>query len=208
MKNPCEVIKLNEYTHKVDMPELLLLNTSCEKIYGKISDKFFSNFNMSLAANNKDEISFDVHKMANGVRCPIWDNLIDLKVVEVMGFARYQISVDYTDNTETVKSIHGISLETELEHLYLNNFHVNDDEEMDMEITEYSQSKYEDGEYIPTTFFNENNPERSLMHRVLKDKAPHWSLGHMPTYISVDKTKDAELASAFWRVFTVDGQSI
>ena len=46
--------------------------------------------------------------------CPVWDDLIDLKIIDVMGFGRFEISVNYTDNTQTVKSVHGMSLEVEL----------------------------------------------------------------------------------------------
>lgn len=217
MKKPCEIIKIDKYTGKIEPPVLLLLNRSFEKI-GKIGR--YENWNLSLAANSIDEISFDVHKYSDGKLCPVWDDLIDLKIVDAGGFGRFEISVDYTDNTETVKFVHGYSLETELAQIGLYEFHVNDEEAADMEITEYSKNNYDSkGNFIPTTFYREildkDSPEEaefkrshSLLHRVLADKAPHWHIGYVTPYIAMDEKSQPEASSKFQRTYTVDGDSI
>lgn len=186
------------------MPTLLLMNRSFDVI-GKISR--YDNWNISLVGNGMDEISFDVHKYADGKLCPVWDDLIDLKIIDVSGFGRFEISVDYTDNTETVKSVHGFSLETELAQIRLYEFHINDDEAADMNVTDYS-SDYVDGKFIPTTFYNPDDKKHSLLHRVLADKAPHWSIGYVTKHIALDEESQPELASEFQRTYTVDGDSI
>lgn len=186
------------------MPTLLLMNRSFDVI-GKISR--YDNWNISLVGNGMNEVSFDVHKYADGKLCPVWNDLIDLKIVDVSGFGRFEISVDYTDNTETVKSVHGFSLETELAQIRLYEFHVNDDEAADMKITDYS-SDYVDGKFIPTTFYNPDDKQHSLLHRVLADKAPHWSIGYVTKHIALDEESQPELASEFQRTYTVDGDSI
>lgn len=217
MKQPCEIIKIDKHTRKIDMPALLLMNRSFN-IIGKISR--YDNWNISLVGNGIDEISFEVHKYANGILCPVWDDLVDLKIVNVDGFGMFEISVDYTDNTETVKSIHGFSLETELAQIGLYEFHVNDEEAADMVITEYSKDNYDsEGNFIPTTFYreisDEDTPEEaefkrkhSLLHRVLADKAPHWSIGYVTPYITLGEDVQPEEASKFQRTYTVDGDSI
>lgn len=217
MKKPCEIIKIDKYTGKIEPPALLLLNRSFEKI-GKIGR--YENWNLSLAANSIDEISFDVHKYSDGKLCPVWDDLVDLKIVDAGGFGRFEISVDYTDNTETVKFVHGYSLETELAQIGLYEFHVNDEEAADREITEYSKNNYDSkGNFIPTTFYREildkDSPEEakfkrshSLLHRVLADKAPHWSIGYVTPYIAMDEKSQPEASSKFQRTYTVDGDSI
>lgn len=206
MKRPYEVIKIDKYTWKIQSPTLLLMNRSFNTI-GKISK--YENWNISLVANGTDEISFEVHKYTNGKLCPIWDNLIDLKIVNVKNFGYFEISVDYTDNTETVKLVHGISLETELAQIGLYEFHVNDDEAADMEITDYNAWNYDsEGNFIPTTFYNPDDEKHSLLHRVLADKAPHWSIGKVPDYIILDEESEPELSSSFQRTYTVDGDSI
>lgn len=187
-------------------------------IIGKISR--YDNWNISLVANVIDEISFNVHKYADGKICPIWDELIDLKIVDVDGFGRFEISVDYTDNTETVKSIHGQSLEVELAQIMLYEFHVNDEDATDGEITDYSKDNYDsEGNFIPTTFYREINPDdtddmiefkrkHSLLDRVLADKAPHWSIGYVTPYIALDEESQPQLSSKFQRTYTVDGDTI
>ncbi len=211
IKRPYDVIQIDRYTRKINTPALLLMNRSFQ-ILGKINR--FDNWNISLVGNGIDEISFNVHKYADGTLCPVWDDLIDLKIVEVSGFGRFEISVDYTDNTETVKSVHGFSLETELAQIGLYEFHVNDEDAADM------KDNYDsDGNFIPTTFYREisedDTPEtaeskrkHSLLHRALADKAPHWSIGYVTPYIALDEETQPEESSKFQRTYTVDGDSI
>ena len=205
-KKPCEVIKLDRYTGMVEMPTLLLMNRSF-RIIGDIH--FYDNWRMLLEGNGLDEIVFDVHKYVDGILCPVWDDLIDLKIVDVDGFGRFEISVEYTDNTETVKSVHGFSLETELAQIGLYEFHVNDEEAADMEITEYSRDNYDsEGNFIPTTFYNPKDTEHSLLNRVLADKAPHWGIGYVTPWIALDEESQPEESDKFKRTYTANGETI
>ncbi len=217
IRQPYEVIKIDKYTRRIKNPVILLLNRSFHKI-GRISR--YTDWNVSLVGDGIDEICFNVHKYSNGVLCPVWDNLVDLKVIDVEDFGRFEISVDYTDNTETVKFIHGFSLETELSQIMLYDFHVNDEDAADMVKTDYSKDNYdEDGNYIPTTFYREIldtdtqedvefKKKHSLLHRVLADKAPHWSIGYVTPYIAMEEGLNAEPSSTFQRTYTADGESI
>lgn len=202
MRKPYEVIHIDKYTNQIDSPVLLLMTRSF-KIIGKINR--YDNWNISLSGNSPDEITFDVHKFADGIKCPIWDDLIDLKVVDVKGFGRFEISVDYTDNTETVKSVHGYSLEVELGQIPVYELHINDEESMDVDV---SQDYDTEGKFTPTVFCNKNDVKHSLLHRVLADKAPHWSIGRVPTYVAMSDKDKPELATGFQRTYTVDGETI
>lgn len=205
-KKPCEVIKLDRYTGMVEMPTLLLMNRSF-RIIGDIH--FYDNWRMLLAGNGLDEISFDVHKYVDGILCPVWDDLVDLKIVDVEGFGRFEIAVDYTDSLETVKSVHGFSLETELAQIGLYEFHVNDEEAADMEITDYSRDNYDsEGNFIPTTFYNPKDEKHSLIHRVLADKAPHWGIGYVTPWIALGEDVQPEESCKFQRTYTADGETI
>lgn len=206
MKKPCEIIKLDKYTRQIEKPTLLLMNRSFNIIR---NINRYTNWRISLVGNGLNEISFNVHKYTDGILCPVWDDLVDLKIVDVDGFGRFEISVNYTDNTETVKSVHGFSLENELAQINLNDFHVNDEEATDMVITEYSKDNYdEEGNFIPTVFYNPNDEKRSLLHRVLADKAPHWSIGYVTPYITLGEDVQPEKSFKFQRTYTVDGDSI
>ncbi len=206
MIKPYEVICINKETGKIELPTLLLMTRSFN-IIGKIPK--YEEWNISLVGNGIDEITFKVSKYADGKLCPVWDDLIDLKIVDVKGFGRFEISVDYTDNTKTEKSIHGYSLEVELGQIPLYELHINDDDAMDMELTEYSQDNYDsEGNYIPTVFYNPDKPANSLLHRVLADKAPHWSIGYVTPYIALSEEEQPEPVTSFQRTYTCDGETI
>lgn len=211
MDNPCKVIKLDKNTSQIYYPTLLLM-TRAFRVLGKVS-KYY-NWNMSLTANGADEISFDINKFyydeyGNKIICPIWNDLIDLKIIDVEGFGRYEISVSYTDSTETIKSIHGQSLEVELGQLILHDFHINDEDAVAGDITQYNKMHFdEDGNFIPTVFYNPDDEDNSLLHRVLKDKAPHWSLGYVTPCVTLGEDEACEKSSDFIRTYTIDGTSI
>ena len=203
---PSKIIKIDKHTNKIEYPTILLEKRN-GSIIGKISD--YTKYNLKLVASGVDEVSFNVHKYVNGKKCSVWDDLSDLKIIELKGYGRFQISVGYADNEHTIKTIFGQSLEVELGQITLENFHINDDEDMDMVKTEYSEHKYDsEGNFIPVTFYNKNNPKRSLLHMVLADKASHWNIGHVPNYVSMSEDAEAELASEFQRMYTEDSTSI
>jgi hypothetical protein len=206
IKKPYQVIKIDKYTKKIQTPNLLLMNRACNVI-GKIPK--YDDWNISLVGNGIDEISFTVPKYVNGVICPVWDSIEDLKIVEVQGFGRFEISVDYTDNTQTTKSVSGQSLEVELAQISLYEFHVNDDDATTMVQTEYNEDDFDsEGNFIPTVFYKPSDEKHSLLHRLLADKAPHWSIGYVTPYIALDEESQPETVGTFQRTYTSDGTSI
>ena len=205
-KKPCNIIKLDRYTHKIPSPNLLLMTRSFNVI-GKVSH--YENWKMALKGNDIDEIFFTVTKYVNGIRNPVWDDLIDLKVVEVRGFGRFEITVNYTDNTKTEKAVHGQSLEVELSQIYLHDFHVNDEDAMSMEITQYNENDFDtNGNFIPTVFYDKNDEKHSLLNRVIADKAPHWKIGYVTPYIALSEEDEPESSDTFQRTYTGEGTSI
>ena len=206
MRKLSELIKLDKYTNKIQEPSLMLMTRNLDVI-GKISK--YTNWNTSFVGNGLDEISFEVHKYNDGKLCPVWDDLIDLKIINVDDYKNFEIQVEYTDSTETIKSVHGISLEAELGQLYLYDFHVNDEEATSAAITEYNKEDFdENNKFIPTVLCSFDDPKHSLLHRVLKDKAPHWSIGEVTGYVSLSEDDKAELTERFQRTYTVDGETI
>ncbi len=208
MKQPYDIIKIDKHTGKIEMPHLLLMTRSFD-ILGKIPH--YTNWNISLAGNGIDEISFNVNKYVNGTICPVWDDLIDLKIIDVMGFGRFEISVNYTDNTQTVKSVHGMSLEVELAQIPLYELHVNDEDAMSIKVTEHNENEKDfddNGNFIPTVFYNPEDETHSLLHRVLADKAPHWNIGYVTPYIALSEESQPEETYKFQRTYTVDGTTI
>lgn len=203
---PNNVIKLDDVTKSLTSPTLLLRTRSFQ-ILGEINS--YEEWSISINANAVSELNFTVYKNSNGIKHPNWDDLVDLKIIDVVGVGQFEISVDYTDDTKTTKTVRGESLEVELGQLPLYELHVNDEESMSMEMTEFNSDDFDaSGNYIPTVFCNFDDEKHSLLHRVLADKAPHWSIGHVPTYIAINKDDKPELANKMWRTFSVDGTSI
>lgn len=200
MINISSLIKLDEYTNIIPLPRLQLMTRSFE-IIGNISH--YSDWRVSIRGNELDEISFTVTKYVNGVLNPIWDDIVDLKIVSLERGGKFEIQVTYTDESKTTKSVSGVSLETELGQVALYEFHVNDDDYDAMEMEKH-------GEIVPTVLYDPTRPDYSLIHRVLKDKTPHWTINDakMPEYILVAEDREPEAVNTFQRQFTVDGTSI
>lgn len=206
MTHPCNIIKINKINRCLETPIIILKKRDFE-IIGEI--KNFTNWKVSFHGTELDEISFDVYKELDGVECEIWDKIVDLAIIELKDYGHFEIQLNTNETTELVKSIVGQSLETELGQLTLKEFHVNNDDSFNGEQTEYNSFDYDlNGNLIPTVFYNKNDPRHSLLHRVLADKAPHWSIGHVPDYIAINNTDKPELSSTFQRSYTVDGTSI
>lgn len=205
--NPCNIIRYDSEIGRLYDPTILLKTRSGKTLGNIIYDK--ESWSIKLSATELDEISFDVYKYVDDKKNPVWDDLIDLRLIDVKGYGQFEISVDYSDKEQTIKTITAKSLEIELGQLYLDEFHVNDDDATTMIMTDYNKDDFDaDGNFIPTVFYDENDSKHSLLDRVLADKAPHWSIGHVPEYIAVGKENEPELASKFQRIFTADGTTI
>ena len=173
LPNINEVFYLDPVARTI-LPPQLMLTTRSFKPLGLIK---YTNWNFSLVANGMDEFTFDVYKPEDitenmdwkkklilTYEKKVWDSLVDLKLIYIQDYGRFEISVNYTDNTKTVKSVHAVSLECELAEAKLYDFHVNDDEAMaTMEVNEYNKVNFDNqGNFIPTTLCNFSDTEHSL----------------------------------------------
>lgn len=153
----------------------------------------------SCNLNSANEFSFDVYKYKlvpekgypykdiESYREKIWNQIIDLKLIWVKELNEYyQIKVSIDDGNDTVKRITATSqCEAELSQLNLDGFEVN------------TEADILRPDYVVTTFYNANNPSGSLLHRTLRDKAPHYSIKYVdPSLHNLQRT------------FSVDGTSI
>lgn len=202
MKNPKTIIKTNPFTHEIEKPEICL-----QKRDGTVlGSLLYSSLKMSLSATQPDEVCFEVYKEIDGQVNPLWNDVVDLKLINVVGYKRFQISVSKDSNDSIVKTVLGKSLEVELDRpLY--DLHINDDYYF-----EYADDddKNADSAVKPIKFYNELDHKHSLLHLLLEDKAPDWSIGHVPEYLTITNlgNKKKVLASSFQRTFTIDGQTI
>lgn len=143
-------------------------------------------FSFSNISNGTDEISFSFNSMIDGKTHPLYSQLIDFKLIFIPEWKKYyQIEVSEKESSDgTIKTITGIHLcEAELSQLILYGIEINTEEDILRE------------DYKETLVYNEANPDGSLLHRILKDKAPHYSIGYISESVanrkpsfSIDKT--------------------
>lgn len=162
-------------------PELVLAFRSGTK-QGTIRN--ISNFTITKYLAEADEITFDVHKSVNGTECKLWDDLTDFKLVYIPHFDSnsnnpwYELEVTVDEDNETVKHCEGVHIqEAELSQLSLNGVEINTEDDIARD------------DYVVTIVYNKDNPDGSLLNRILKDKAPHYEIWHVdPSIAKLQRT--------------------
>ena len=166
-------------------PPTLILSTKYHKHLGNLVN--VQNISCEFNMSSHQEISFDVYKEYHDTKCKLWDKLVDFKYLYVPEHNEYyELQVDIDETNATIKHVVGVSAsECELSQKYLRDFHVNDETDILRD------------DYVVTVLYNENNPEGSLLDRVLHDKGQSWSIGHVDNSIKTIQ-----------RTFSADGTSI
>lgn len=156
----------------------------CRKDFSRIGEitAFTTNITTSMSLENPDELSFTVYKVIDTIENPYWNDIVNLKLVYIYDYDEYfEIEVGEQESEMEIKQITAQSLcESELSNLNIS-LEVNTDIDIDR------------NDYSPTIIYNPNNPSASLLHRILKDKAPHYTISHV----------DSSLAS-LQRSFSID----
>lgn len=147
----------------------IILSTKYHKHLGTINNIDNDSIECSFNLNSAQEISFDVYKKFDGKVCELWDSIVDLKYIYVPDYKEYyEISISTNEDNKTIKHVTATSAcEAELSTRKLRNFECNTETDIARD------------DYVPTVFYNGDNPEASLLHRVLKDKCPDYSIGHV-----------------------------
>lgn len=179
---------LNLVNNRVENYTIILSNRSFQH-YGQLTGIKFEDTNGSFNLASAQELSFKVykHKLIPDENIPykdietfqeyIWEKLVNRKLIYVKELDEYyQIKVSIDDANETIKIVQAKTLcESELSQLYLHNIEINTEDDRAI-----------NGE---TVFYNSENPNRSLLHRILKDKAPHYTIKHVdPSLCNLART--------------------
>ena len=144
----------------------------------------------SIELNDKlkiSEISFTLNKYIDEKLNHLWDKVVDFKLIWCKEWdCWFEIKVELDEATETVKTVFGTQLgQAELSQIMVYNVEVNTEEDIARD------------DYKITILYDENDHEASLLHRILKDKAPHYSIAYVdPTIARIQ------------RQFSWDGSSI
>lgn len=159
------------------------LNVNVESI--DVSDKF----------NAASEFSFTLNKYIDGEPTPLWDKVKDFKLVYCPEWDLwFEIKVELDETTETVKTVFCTQLgQAELSQIMVYNIHINEEGDPNWDTNNET--------YKSTILYDEENTDISLLHRVLKDKAPHYSIAHVDKSIQrIQKTfsfDDISICDAF-----------
>ena len=134
------------------------LDVNAESI--ELSDKF----------NDASEISFTLNKYIDGKLTPLWDKVVDFKLIWCKEWNLwFEITVELDEATETVKTVFCTQLgQAELSQINLYDIHINEEGDPNWNT--------ENKEYKSTILYDPENTDVSLLHRLLKDKAPHYSI--------------------------------
>ena len=141
------------------------------------------------------EFSFTVNKYVDDQLTPLWDKLVDFKLIYCKEWDRwFEIKVELDEATETVKTVFCTQLgQAELSQIKLYNIHIN--EEGDTNWNSENQT------YKSTILYDPQNTESSLLHRLLKDKASHYSIAYVdPTIARIQRSfsfDDTSICDAF-----------
>lgn len=134
------------------------------------------------------EFTFTAHKKMGDNIIKFWNDIKDFKLVWIPEWDMwYEIYIEVNEEDENIKNVSGTSLgEAELSQIMLYGIEINTE-------TDIAREEYK----IPTTFYNPDHPEASLIDRLLTDKAPHYKVKH------IDKS-----LMNLQRTFTFDDTSI
>ena len=164
----------------------IVLSTRARVKLGEIHNIDYSSINNTCELINGNSLSFDVYKTLNGEDEPLWDQIMDLKLIYVPELDDYlEITITDTDSLNQKKSISAVSAGiAELSQTYIHNFEAN------------TEADIERPDYVVTKFYDPINPKGSLLHRIL-EKTPQYSLGYVD-----DSLKNLQ------RTITCDGESV
>jgi hypothetical protein len=133
-----------------------------------LSDKF----------NDTSEISFTLNKYVNGKITNLWDKVVNFKLIYCKEWDMwFEATVELDEETETVKTVFCKQLgQSELSQIMLYNIEINTEEDIARD------------DYKISILYDENDPEASILNRLLSDKAPHYSIIHVdPTIAKIQR---------------------
>ena len=200
VNKPSKIIQFNKSDHTIK-PATLLAKKRNGEIIGQIK---YTNLQFSFVGKGLDEISFQVHKKVDNVECSFWDKLQGMLIVDYVGYGQFEATFTINDADETIKNCTAVSLETELSQYTLHEeAHYNDEQAI---TTPLAIDTGDDGKYIPLMICNTQKPDHSVVHRILKDKAPHWNVGRVSPYLNVNGI--VYETNGFQREFNFEGKTI
>ena len=176
---------------------------------GTLKNVDFSSIHLKHEMTNGNEVSFDVYYELDGEKEPLWDSIVDFKLIYIPELEDFlEITITDYDSVQQKKSIVGVNAGiAELSQTQLYGLEINTPEDL------LNDDNSENTDL--TVFYNADNPKKSLLDRVLY-KIPQYTIGHVPESVaSIDHTFSVndksvweflskDVAEAFDVLFVID----
>ena len=167
-----------------EQPTIILAKRNQHRI-GALNNVVNFRFRDNLTSGS--EISFQIYKFYNGKIANFWNQLKDFKYIEIPEWGKwFQIQVEINEDNECVKNVTGKSAcEVELSNIQLYDFEANSEKDIKRK------------DYVKTVLYDPVNPKKSLLNRMVADKATHYIIKHV----------DSSIAN-IQRTFSFNGRSL
>ena len=167
-------------------PPTILLSNRNGNILGQL-DADVESIDMSDKFNDASEFSFTLYKYVDDKLTNLWDKVVDFKLVYCKEWDEwFEIKVELDESNETIKTVFCTQLEkAELSQLNLYNIEINTEDDIKRD------------DYKICILYDKDDADASILNRLLKDKAPHYSIAHVDSTIA-----------KIQRSFSFDGTSI
>ena len=155
-----------DLTNNPETPTLILANRNGNKL-GQL-DVNPESVELIDKFNEASEISFTVNKYLDGEITPLWDKLVDFKLVYCKEWdVWFECVIELDEATESVKTVFCTQLgQAELSQIMLYNIEINT--EIDIERDDYKIG----------ILYDPEDSQASILNRLL-EKAPHYSIVHV-----------------------------
>ena len=147
-------------------PTIVLANRNGNKL-GQLKVNTES-IDLSDKFNDASEISFTVNKYIDDEIVPLWDKIVDFKLIYCKEWdIWFEIRVELDEETESVKTVFGTQLGyAELSQVMLYNIEINTEKDIERD------------NYKITILYDPQDSKASLLDRMF-EKAPHYSIAHV-----------------------------
>lgn len=167
-----------------ELPTIILANRNGNKL-GQL-DVVAQSVELNDKFNDASEIAFRVNKYIDNKLTPLWDKLVDFKLIYCKEWDLwFEAKVELDEETESVKTVFCTQLgHAELSQIMLHNIEINTEDDIARD------------NYKISILYDGNDKKSSILDRLL-EKAPHYKIIHVD-----DTIKNIQ------RSFSFDGTSI
>lgn len=173
-------------------PTIILANRNGNKL-GQL-DANADSIELSDKFNDASEFSFTLNKYIDNELANLWDKVVDFKLIYCKEWNMwFEITVELDEATESVKTVFCTQLgQAELSQIMLYDIEINTEDDIARD------------DYKVSVLYNPDDTEASILHRLLKDKAPHYSVSYVsPTIANIQRSfsfDDESIYDAFQEI--------